>query len=145
MGRGANSGMGSRSGNFGMTSRAGAGMASSGTAIRDGQWHGFGGARNSLGARTGSNLAASMRSNPLATRGSVASMNAAWRGGGWGGRGFWGPGWGCCGWGFGFGGFGWGWGPAWGFGWNPFWAWPPYWYNPWLYADSPAFIYPDSW
>jgi hypothetical protein len=140
-------------GNSGMTARAGSGFHK---AIADGHWHGFGRtARGSISPHTGSNFA-SMRSNSLITHGSIASMNAAWRGngwrGGWGGhgwRGGWGGGWGwggwgCCGWGLGWG-WGWGWGPGWGFAWDPFWAWPPYWYNPYLYDTYPAYIYPDAW
>ncbi|MGA7754705.1 MAG: hypothetical protein WCB05_17875 [Candidatus Sulfotelmatobacter sp.] len=109
--------------------------------IADGNFHSFGGAS---GSRSAATLASGGRvaSNSFNHVGFVGG-NAAWRGAGWragwgGGWGWgWGGGWGCCGW-----GLGWGWGWGWGW-WNPFWAWPPYWYNPWLY-DYSAYIYPNS-
>lgn len=88
-------------------------------------------------------MAASMHSG-VVTHGNIAAMNSAWHGG-WGHAGFVGHG--CC-WGGGWGwGWGWGVGFGWGWGWGgyPFWAWPPYWYSPWLYYGSPAYIYPNPW
>jgi hypothetical protein len=102
------------------------------SAIADGQWHSFGGAR-------GANSLVAGNAHP-----GFGSFNR-----GFGGRaGFRGPwfhggfgGFACCGFGLGLG-WGWGWGPGWGW-WNPFWLWPSYWYNPWWYDSSPEFIYPN--
>jgi hypothetical protein len=112
-------------------------------AIADGQWHSFGGARNTslvLNARFGAN-AGFGRNVGFGRFG-----GGPWRGGyGW--RGGWGYpgyrfGWGCwaCGWGFGFG---------WGIGWNPYWALYPYpywdnlwWGDPYGYYPPPAYLYP---
>ncbi|HEV2398502.1 MAG TPA: hypothetical protein VGS27_16280 [Candidatus Sulfotelmatobacter sp.] len=134
--------------------RSGAGNFTSHQAIADGNWHSFGGTRGTT---------------QMASVNHVGLVGGAWHGGVWGGgfRGGYGAGWGRPGWnwgwgggwGWGFGGwgwggwglgFGWGWGwgwGGWGLGWDPFWAWPPYYYNPWLYAYNPApdviYPYPD--
>jgi hypothetical protein len=126
-------------------------------AAADGNWHSFG-SRTSLSSSAHTNGITSVN------HATVVTSTTVWHGGAWGshwGYGWgwghpgwnwgWGWGWGCCGWGWGgwgwgFGvGFGWGWG-GWGAAWSPFWAWPPYYYNPWLYAYSspPSMAYPYS-
>lgn len=97
------------------------------TAIADGQFHSFGGARSAAGS-----MVASINRPAFGGFGTRSTFFGPWRGGygwrgGWGGWG-WG-GWGCCGWGFGWGG-GWGWGWGFGLGWDPFWYGPPYLYAP---------------
>jgi len=114
-----------RSGAAGLTARTGS-IATSRTAIADGQFHSF-----AAGHSVAGSMAASINhpaGAAFAGRGNF--VNGAWRGGGLIFRNGWGGwGWGCCGWGWGWGwGFGWGWG--WGFGWDPFWYAPPYWYAP---------------
>jgi hypothetical protein len=136
-----------RSGNAGMSSRSGGtfgrsgrgvfggrpgGMASR-AAMADGNGHSFGGMRAGSGVRTGALLASNGRfgGNSFNRAGFGFRDFRGGFGNGWG----WGRGWGCCGW-----GYGWGWGFGW---WDPFWAWPPYAYSPWLYDYSPEYIYPN--
>jgi hypothetical protein len=127
--RGMNSGMMARSG-AGEAGMAGRSASNFHSAIADGQFHSFGGAR---GTAAGSALAGGrFAGNGFNHAGLVGG--AGWRGGfgrgfgygrGWGGYG-WGGGWGWGGWGWGWGGWGLGW--DWGWGW-PYWGWDPYW-NP---------------
>jgi len=134
-----------------------AGNFTSHEAAADGNWHSF--APTHAAASTSSFSHTNIVAAGTAWRG--GNWVGGWRGGAWGGgwRGGWGWGWGrpgwnwgwgwgCCGWGWGGGwgwglGWGWGWG-GWGVAWSPFWAWPPYYYDPWLYSydPAPAVLYP---
>jgi hypothetical protein len=132
-----------------------AGNFTSHAAAADGNWHSFAPAR--AGATTSvshTNIVASgaaWRGGNWVGGWHGGAWGGGWRGGwgwGWGRPGWnwgWGWGWGCCGWGWG----GWGWGLGWGWGgwgvaWSPFWAWPPYYYDPWLYSydAAPDVLYP---
>ena len=103
--------------------------------VADGQWHNFAAPRTAVARVTESNSF---------NRAGMVSSNLAWRGNYWGNGFGWRDGWHSWGWGWPGWNWGWGWGFGWdwGFGWanwTPFWAWPPYLYDPWLYAaEVPA-------
>jgi hypothetical protein len=117
--------------------------------IADGQWHSFAAPRTQAARATGftSFSHAGVASSTAVWHGNHGGWHGSWYGShyhwGWGSPGWgWGWGWGCCGWAWNIGfGWGWGWwGPGWA-AWDPIWAWPPYYYNPWLYSWS---LYADG-
>src|ERR1700757_4442351 len=112
-----------------------AGASNFHSAIADGRFHSFSGARSA-----GSTLAGSRFAGNGFNRAGFVGGNAGWRGGyGYGRYGYgYGRGWGGYGWGGGWGWGGWGWGlgmgrglpyRGWGPHLHPYWGWPLYGYK----------------